>query len=103
MKEDLKGSPFHLSSGCGCWPIEFLGHPVDPCHAILLICAHLRHLRSKKSAVSSAASKNELVIDAFGLDVIERRQRGQGGGFGLVQNPSRHRLQGGPTGPIDGW
>ena len=48
-------------------------------------------------------SKNEPVLDPFGLRVIKRRKLGQGRGLRLVENAFGHGLQSTPAGTIELW
>jgi hypothetical protein len=45
------------------------------------------------------AAEDEAVVYAFGLGIVERRQRGEGGGFGFVENRFGEGLQFVPAGP----
>src|SRR5207248_9733501 len=50
--------------------------------------------------VALVPSKNEPVLDAFGLRVIKRRKLGPGRGLRLVENTFSHCLQSAPARPI---
>ena len=46
-------------------------------------------------------AKNQTVIDAFGLGVFERREVGEGGGFGFVEDGAGAGLEFRPARPIE--
>ena len=47
------------------------------------------------------AAEDEAVVDAFGLGVFERREVGEGGGFGFVEDGASAGLEFRPAGPIE--
>src|SRR5213593_1256550 len=46
-------------------------------------------------------AEDEAMLEALGLSVVERRQIGESGGLGLLEDAFGHCLQRGPAGPIE--